>query len=158
MGDQLTEADIRLFVTLIRFDEIYTVRWWKESRDGVGVFCGLGSDTHVSPFLILSPTPPASTLQVYFKCNKRHIHEYPNISNYTREIYQIPGARREKWGPEWRAFKPCQGPRQHAGWPCNAVRHLAHTTHALPYFQPQAFGGASTSCTASGTTTPVTPS
>ena len=95
MGDQLTEADIRLFVTLIRFDEIYTVRWWKERRVGECVYCAQGSGTHVSPPLMFSATPPASTLQVYFKCNKRHIHEYPNISNYTRDIYQIPGARRE---------------------------------------------------------------
>ena len=95
VGDQLTEADIRLFVTLIRFDEIYTVRWRKESRADEGYSRVLGSDTksRPPPFLVSSATPPASTLQVYFKCNKRHIHEYPNISNYTRDIYQIPGAK-----------------------------------------------------------------
>ncbi len=26
-----------------------------------------------------------------FKCNKRHIYEYPNLWNYTRELYQYPG-------------------------------------------------------------------
>lgn len=32
--------------------------------------------------------------QVYhthFKCNKKRISEYPNLSNYTRELYQYPG-------------------------------------------------------------------
>eukprot|EP00252_Welwitschia_mirabilis_P000336 TRINITY_DN1036_c0_g1_i2.p1 TRINITY_DN1036_c0_g1~~TRINITY_DN1036_c0_g1_i2.p1 ORF type:complete len:322 (+),score=49.85 TRINITY_DN1036_c0_g1_i2:441-1406(+) len=51
-GNILTEADIRLFVTLIRFDEVYSV---------------------------------------HFKCNKRLIREYPNLFNYTKDIYQIPG-------------------------------------------------------------------
>ncbi|KAJ4732281.1 Glutathione S-transferase family protein [Rhynchospora pubera] len=51
-GDTLTEADIRLFVTLIRFDEVYAV---------------------------------------HFKCNKKLLREYPNLYNYTKDIYQIPG-------------------------------------------------------------------
>ena len=51
-GDQLTEADWRLFTTLIRFDAVY-----------VG----------------------------HFKCNKRRIMDYPNLSNYVRELYQTPG-------------------------------------------------------------------
>ncbi|KAL6561860.1 hypothetical protein OROGR_002867 [Orobanche gracilis] len=51
-GDTVTEADIRLFVTLIRFDEVYAV---------------------------------------HFKCNKRLLREYPNIFNYTKDIFQIPG-------------------------------------------------------------------
>lgn len=51
-GNQLTEADVRLFMTLIRFDEIYVV---------------------------------------YFKTNKKRISEYPNISNYVKDLYQTPG-------------------------------------------------------------------
>ena len=51
-GDRLTEADIRLFTTLVRFDAVY-----------VG----------------------------HFKCNLRRIADYPNLSNYVRDIYQIPG-------------------------------------------------------------------
>ncbi|KAG5181374.1 glutathione S-transferase [Tribonema minus] len=51
-GDRFTLADVRLFVTLARFDEVY---------------------------------------EVYFKCNKRRIADYPNILNYVREIYQMPG-------------------------------------------------------------------
>ncbi len=51
-GDTLTEADWRLFVTLLRFDPVY-----------VG----------------------------HFKCNLRRIADYPNLSNYTRELYQVPG-------------------------------------------------------------------
>jgi putative glutathione S-transferase len=52
VGDQLTEADWRLFTTLYRFDAVY-----------VG----------------------------HFKCNLRRIADYPNLSNYLRELYQVPG-------------------------------------------------------------------
>jgi glutathionyl-hydroquinone reductase len=51
-GDQLTEADVRLFTTLVRFDAVY-----------VG----------------------------HFKCNRRRIVDYPALSGYTRELYQLPG-------------------------------------------------------------------
>ncbi|XP_047308463.1 glutathionyl-hydroquinone reductase YqjG-like [Impatiens glandulifera] len=51
-GNTLTEADVRLFVTLIRFDEVYTV---------------------------------------HFKCNKKQLREYPNLFNYTKDIFQIAG-------------------------------------------------------------------
>ncbi|MCG6886825.1 MAG: glutathione S-transferase family protein [Proteobacteria bacterium] len=52
VGGQITEADWRLFVTLVRFDAVY-----------VG----------------------------HFKCNLRRIADYPNLSNYLRELYQWPG-------------------------------------------------------------------
>ncbi|MBI3903381.1 MAG: glutathione S-transferase family protein [Nitrosomonadales bacterium] len=52
VGDQLTEADIRLFTTLIRFDAVYAG---------------------------------------HFKCNLHRIADYPNLSAYTRDLYQIPG-------------------------------------------------------------------
>lgn len=51
-GDALTEADVRLFTTLIRFDAVY-----------VG----------------------------HFKCNLRRLADYPHLSAYTRDIYQLPG-------------------------------------------------------------------
>ena len=51
-GDQITEADWRLFTTLIRFDVVY-----------VG----------------------------HFKCNIRRIADYPNLSEYLRDLYQQPG-------------------------------------------------------------------
>ena len=51
-GERLTEADWRLFTTLVRFDPVY-----------VG----------------------------HFKCNKRRIADYPNLSNYLRALYQLPG-------------------------------------------------------------------
>lgn len=51
VGDVFTEADVRLFATLIRFDEVY---------------------------------------HVHFKTNKKMIKEYPNLLNYTRDIYQFP--------------------------------------------------------------------
>jgi putative glutathione S-transferase len=52
VGDRFTEADLRLFPTLVRFDTVY---------------------------------------YVLFKCNRRRLVDYPNLWNYTREIYQMPG-------------------------------------------------------------------
>ncbi|KYR00519.1 putative glutathione S-transferase [Tieghemostelium lacteum] len=54
VGDTFTEADIRLFTTLIRFDAVYFV---------------------------------------HFKCNKKLLRDYPNVSKYTREIYHMPGVK-----------------------------------------------------------------
>jgi glutathionyl-hydroquinone reductase len=51
-GATLTEADWRLFTTLVRFDAVYFS---------------------------------------HFKCNLRRIVDYPNLSNYLRELYQVPG-------------------------------------------------------------------
>jgi len=51
-GGRLTEADWRLFTTLVRFDPVY-----------VG----------------------------HFKCNLRRIADYPNLSNYLRDLYLVPG-------------------------------------------------------------------
>ena len=52
LGDEITEADWRLFTTLVRFDPVY-----------VG----------------------------HFKCNLRRIADYPALSGYLRELYQMPG-------------------------------------------------------------------
>lgn len=52
VGDQITEADWRLFTTLVRFDAVYVS---------------------------------------HFKCNKQRIADYPNLSGYLRELYQVPG-------------------------------------------------------------------
>lgn len=52
VGNSQTEADWRLFTTLVRFDAVY-----------VG----------------------------HFKCNIHRIADYPNISNYMRDLYQHPG-------------------------------------------------------------------
>jgi len=51
-GDAFTEADWRLFTTLVRFDAVY---------------------------------------YSHFKCNLRRIADYPNLSNYLRDLYQVPG-------------------------------------------------------------------
>ena len=51
-GKDITEADWRLFPTLIRFDAVY---------------------------------------YSHFKCNLRRIRDYPNLSNYLRDLYQQPG-------------------------------------------------------------------
>jgi glutathionyl-hydroquinone reductase len=52
VGHQITEADWRLFPTLVRFDVAYFSA---------------------------------------FKCNRQRIADYPNLSNYMRELYQAPG-------------------------------------------------------------------
>ena len=52
VGDNITEADWRLFTTLIRFDPVY---------------------------------------YGHFKCNLKHVYEYPNIWRYTKELYNWPG-------------------------------------------------------------------
>jgi putative glutathione S-transferase len=52
VGPQITEADWRLFPTLVRFDVAY--------------------------FSL-------------FKCNRQRIADYPNLLNYMRELYQVPG-------------------------------------------------------------------
>ncbi len=52
VGPHITEADWRLFCTLIRFDAVY---------------------------------------YSHFKCNLRRIGDYPNLSNYVRDLYQQPG-------------------------------------------------------------------
>jgi len=51
-GADMTEADWRLFPTLVRFDAVY---------------------------------------YSHFKCNLRRIRDYPNLSNYLRDLYQQPG-------------------------------------------------------------------
>ena len=51
-GGDITEADWRLFPTLVRFDVAY--------------------------FSL-------------FKCNKQRIADYPNLSNYMRDLYSVPG-------------------------------------------------------------------
>ena len=51
-GSRMTEADWRLFTTLVRFDAVY---------------------------------------YGHFKCNLRRIVDYPNLWNYLRELYQVPG-------------------------------------------------------------------
>lgn len=52
LGRVLTEADLRLWTTLVRFDAVYV--------------------TH-------------------FKCDKRRLADYPHLSGFMRDIYQIPG-------------------------------------------------------------------
>lgn len=52
VGRQITEADWRLFTTLIRFDSVY---------------------------------------YGHFKTNRQRIEDFPNLSNYLRDLYQQPG-------------------------------------------------------------------
>ena len=53
-GADITEADWRLFTTLVRFDAVY-----------------FG----------------------HFKCNRRRIADYPNISHYLKALYEVPGVK-----------------------------------------------------------------
>ncbi|TQM70727.1 putative glutathione S-transferase [Actinomadura hallensis] len=50
-GDEITEADVRLYPTLARFDVVY---------------------------------------YSHFKCNIRHLTDYPNLWGYARDLYSIP--------------------------------------------------------------------
>jgi len=52
LSTQLTEADWRLFTTIVRFDAVY---------------------------------------YSHFKCNQRRIADYRNLSNYLRDLLQLPG-------------------------------------------------------------------
>lgn len=52
VGERLTEADWRLFTTLIRFDAVY---------------------------------------YSHFKCNRQRISDFPALSAYVRDLYQVPG-------------------------------------------------------------------
>jgi putative glutathione S-transferase len=52
VSQQITEADWRLFPTLVRFDLAYFP---------------------------------------LFKCNRQRIADYPNLVNYMRDLYQVPG-------------------------------------------------------------------
>lgn len=51
-GDDLTEADLCMFTTLVRFDPVYSV---------------------------------------HFKCSRKRIQDYPNLSAYLKRIYHTPG-------------------------------------------------------------------
>lgn len=51
VGNRITEADWRLFTTLVRFDAVY---------------------------------------YSHFKCNRNRIADFPNLSNYLRDLYQVP--------------------------------------------------------------------
>lgn len=51
VGNHITEADLRLFPTLVRFDAVY---------------------------------------YSHFKCNLRRIADYPNLSSYLRDLFQMP--------------------------------------------------------------------
>ncbi len=51
-GERITEADWRLFTTLVRFDAVY---------------------------------------YGHFKTNRQRIADYPNLSGYLRDLYQVPG-------------------------------------------------------------------
>ena len=52
VGNRMSEADWRLFTTLIRFDAVY---------------------------------------YSHFKCNLRRLADYPNLSNYLCDLFQVPG-------------------------------------------------------------------
>jgi putative glutathione S-transferase len=64
LGDRLTEADWRLFPTLVRFDVVY---------------------------------------YGHFKCNLRHVYEYPALWDYVRRLYHMPGIAETVFLDEYKA-------------------------------------------------------
>jgi putative glutathione S-transferase len=40
---------------------------------------------------VLYVDPIDAVYYSHFKCNWRHIYEFPNLSNYLRDLYQVPG-------------------------------------------------------------------
>ncbi|RBW48218.1 glutathione S-transferase family protein [Marinobacter sp. F3R11] len=52
VGNYVTEADWRLFTTLVRFDAVY---------------------------------------HGHFKCNRQRVSDFPSLSGYLRDLYQVPG-------------------------------------------------------------------
>lgn len=80
-GDFFTEADIRLFATLIRFD-CGALRFIRET------FCSFSNNRRFTLFIFFV------VYVVYFKTDTRLIRERTNLLNYVREIYQIPAMRR----------------------------------------------------------------
>jgi len=52
LGEQVSEADWRLFTTLVRFDSVY---------------------------------------HGHFKCNRSRLVDFPELWDYTRALYQVPG-------------------------------------------------------------------
>ena len=87
----MTEADWRLFTTLVRFDAVY---------------------------------------HGHFKCNLRRIVDYPNLSGYLRELYQVPGVAetvdlRAHQVALLRQPSPHQSERHRAGRPAARSRRAA---------------------------------
>ncbi len=64
LGDRITEADWRLFPTLVRFDAVY---------------------------------------YGHFKCNLRHVYEYPALWDYTRDLYHQPRIAQTVFIDEYKA-------------------------------------------------------
>jgi len=87
-GNQLTEADWRLFTTLIRFDAVYFGHFKCNLRM-------LSDYPAISGYIReLYQVPGVRFDAVYFghfKCNLRMLSDYPAISGYIRELYQVPG-------------------------------------------------------------------
>ena len=76
---------MRLFVTLIRFDAVYVLHF----KTNLRVRClavrrnrPCGACAHAAPasYRLLS-------------CARQRIADYPNLQNYVKEIYQMPGIR-----------------------------------------------------------------
>ncbi|KAL2553749.1 GST C-terminal domain-containing protein [Forsythia ovata] len=57
-------------------------------RDRKFRFIATGTNNFHKKTHIINTTP---VYAVHFKCNKKLLHEYSNLFNYTKEIFQIPG-------------------------------------------------------------------
>ena len=97
-GDQLTEADVRLYTTIVRFDMVY-VGHFKVIILMRRHLNFLLHDAYVNLPLPLSLSLLSCellllTLTLLFlpqQCNKKRIVDYPNIWGYLRDLYQTPG-------------------------------------------------------------------
>ncbi|MFC7156025.1 glutathione S-transferase family protein [Halomarina halobia] len=107
-GDRLTEADVAMFTTLIRFDDVY---------------------------------------HTHFKCNRRKVSEYPNLWNYLRELYQLPGVARtvnmDHIREHYYTTHPDVNPKRIVAVGPDHDFAAPHDRDRLPGGPPEAFAGAS---------------
>ena len=110
-GNKLTEADIRLFVTLIRFGRLYCsssssdlLQHTRFNAQALTLNVCTARYHILGKFEITQMEDPIyhtccycciadPVYVVYFKTDHKCIREYPSLREYTKELYQTPGIR-----------------------------------------------------------------
>eukprot|EP00954_Amorphochlora_amoebiformis_P018309 1325245-Amorphochlora_amoeboformis.AAC.1 len=87
-GKKLTMSDIRLFVTIIRFDEVNHTPWRNSNPTQTNQPNATQPESNLNPHATHSLIS-SQVYAVYFKTNGKLIREYPNILGWTRELYQV---------------------------------------------------------------------
>ncbi len=110
-GNKITEADVRLFTTLIRFDPVYACKYMvsqlsvptrylrtifacgiesvKAKRLGTNCFWNVKQNDHCTKFY---ETCEESDVRLFlWQCNKKRIVDCPNTWGYLRDLMQFPG-------------------------------------------------------------------